>query len=356
MKLPRPLQAIAPSLVGAALAVAGIATARAEGLEVRVLSAVADAVPDPTEKTVVSGTAVTLIAAARSAKTGLVAVAPRVVWARGERPRKARLPDTARDGSSKVRWFKVEAAQRSLSNTDPSFHWEPIEYRDVPIPACDDRWTCPADVRASIFGDRGGLGTMAFKVEVSLDGLRGSSPGSEKLYRGGLGEAVARVTVRRDDSYLGYLTELFNTPYIWGSAGTPDSIHQAERRIGSDCADFVTYGVRRLGHEVPYTSTWTLPKYARELASSPGPDEEGVYRDEKGERIVVGDKGIRPGDLLLFKGHVGAFARDEEPLGVFTSSDLMIHTCWAEPVEEPIAESGYDKRPLRVLRWRALER
>ncbi|MGI5862373.1 MAG: hypothetical protein ACOX6T_09990 [Myxococcales bacterium] len=354
--MPRLLQATAPGLIGAALAVAGVTVARAEGLEVRVLSAVGDAVPDPTEKKVVAGTAVTLVAAARSARTGLVAGAPRVVWSQGERPREARPPDTAREAGSKVRWFKVEAAQRSLSNTDPSFHWEPIEYRDVPIPACDDRWTCPADVRASILGDRGGLGTMAFKVEVSLDGARGSSPGSEKPFRGGLSESVARVTVRRDDSYLGYLTELFNTPYIWGSAGTPDSIHQAERRIGSDCADFVTYGVRRLGHDVPYTSTWTLPKYAREIASSPGPDEEGVYRDEKGERIVVGDKGIRPGDLLLFKGHVGAFARDEEPLGVFTSTDVMIHTCWAEPVEEPLSESGYGKRPLKVLRWRALER
>ncbi len=76
MKLPHSLQAIAPGLVGAALAVAGIAAARAEGLEVRVLSAVADAVPDPTEKRVVSGTAVTLVAAEQSASFGTAGVSP----------------------------------------------------------------------------------------------------------------------------------------------------------------------------------------------------------------------------------------------------------------------------------------
>jgi cell wall-associated NlpC family hydrolase len=171
-----------------------------------------------------------------------------------------------------------------------------------------------------------------------------------------LDEDVARVTVRRDDSYLGRLTELFNTPYIWGSAGEPASVHQAERRIGSDCADFVTYGVRRLGHAVPYTSTWALPEHTREVAESDGPDERGVYRDARGEALIFGEGGAKPGDLLLFRGHVGALARDEAPLGVLSTSDLMLHTCWAEPVEESLAASGYGARPLRVMRWRVFER
>lgn len=321
-------------------------------LTVRIVSSAGPGVPDGAEKRVRLGAAVSLHAVAWSQERGLVAGVPEVVF-EGRR-RRARLP-TPEDGALAVRWWKVEAAARSLSNTDPSFHWEPVPYQDVPIPACDDRLSCLADVRASLLGDRGGLGTMAFKVEVRLGARVGTSPGAERRYRGGLSAEVARVTVRRDDSYLGYLTELFNTPYIWGSAGDPPSVHQAERRIGSDCADFVTYGVRRLGHDVPYTSTWGLGAYARLLAESSGPGGDGVYRDGRGKPIAVGEAGVSPGDLLLFPRHVGALVRDEPPLGVLSTSDVMIHTCWAEPAEQPLADTDWGRTSVKVLRWRVLE-
>ncbi len=321
-------------------------------LTVRIVSSAGAGIPDGAEKRVRLGTAVTLHAVAWSPERGLVAGVPEVVF---EGRRSRARPPTPEDGPLVVRWWKVEVAARSLSNTDPSFHWEPVPYRDVPIPSCDDRLSCPAEVRASLLGDRGGLGTMAFKVEVRLGAQVGASPGSEKLYRGGLSAEVARVTVRRDDSYLGYLTELFNTPYIWGSAGDPPAVHQAERRIGSDCADFVTYGVRRLGHDVPYTSTYGLPAFARLVAQSAGPGEDGVYRDGRGKPIPVGEAGLLPGDLLLFPRHVGAFVRDEPPLGVFSTSDVMIHTCWAEPAEQPLAATDWGATPVKALRWRVLE-
>jgi len=324
-------------------------------LAVRVLSSVGEATPDPTEKLVRQGSVVTLHAAVLAADLGLVCDVPEVVWDAGGKKRKAARPDPKLGWT--LRWYRVEAAARSLSNTDPKFHWEPIPYKDVEIEACRDRFDCPAEVRATILGDRGGLGTMAFRVEVALGERRGASVGSEKLFRGGLPAEVARVTVRRDDTYLGYLTELFNTPYIWGSAGDPARVHQAERRIGSDCADFVTYGVRRLGHDVPYTSTWGLPDHSRLLFVADAPADDGFYRQKGGEAIPVGGKkGVRPGDLLLFPGHVGAFVRDEPPLGVLSSKDVMIHTCWSEPAELPIAETDYGGSPVKVYRWKALDR
>ena len=310
--------------------------------------------PAAQEARVKLGTPVTLRAVAKTGD-GLVADAPEVLLPGGRRA-KARPHDPAKDGALRVRWTKLEVAAPSLSNTDPSFHWEEIPYRETPIAACDDRLSCPADVRATLLGDRGGLGTMAFRAEVSLGDRRGASPGLEQRYRGGLVADVARVTVRRDDSYLGRLTELFNTPYIWGSEGIPAKTHQAERRIGSDCADFVTYGVRQLGHDVPYTSTYGLPDHARTLASSEGPGADGVYRDGKGRPIAWGQGGLRPGDLLLFPRHVGALVRDEAPVGVLSTSDVMIHTSWAEPAEQPLAESGWGSQPLRVLRFKALDR
>jgi hypothetical protein len=322
--------------------VLGPRRAEAAELGVRILSSVGGAEPDTSEKRVRLGTPVTLELEVKDPKLGPIGEhhAPPPPW--------------------QVRWFKIEVADRSLSNTEPTFHFEPIHYRYVPIPACDDRFRCPADVRATLLGDRGGLGTMAFRAEVVHGGDQGASPGFEKLFRGGLPPDIARVTVRRDDSYLGYLTELFNTPYIWGSAGEPDAIHQTERRIGSDCADFVTYGVRRLGHPIPYSSTFGLRKYAQELFRSPGPGPDGVYPDQQGRPIPIAQPGdtskdaLRPGDLLLFPRHVGALVEDRPPLGVLSSGDVMIHTSWAEPAEQPIAETDYRAQPLSVLRWTAL--
>ncbi|MGC4116125.1 MAG: hypothetical protein QM765_16405 [Myxococcales bacterium] len=344
--VPLPLVVLASSLLTAAAP---------PPLAVRVVSALGDQVPDPSEKLVRLGTAVTLHAAVQVPGLGLVSGVPQVVWEPGGKKLKTAKPDPKL--GFKLRWYRIEAAAHSLSNTDPKFHWEPIAYKDVEIEECRDRFDCPAKVITTVLGDRGGLGTMAFKVEVTFGERKGASPGSEKLYRGGLSAEVARVTVRRDDSYLGYLTELFNTPYIWGSAGDPPTVHQAERRIGSDCADFVTYGVRRLGHDVPYTSTYGLPDHSRLQFEADKPDEAGVYHQKKtGETIPVGEKGVRPGDLLLFPGHVGAFVRDEPPLGVLSNKDVMIHTCWSEPAEVPITATDYDGTSVKVYRWKALDR
>lgn len=327
----------------------------AKPLEVTLASSVdgSGQVPDATEKLVRLGQQVQLHAVVRGDALSLVADVPKVRLPGETRVRSARSPSTV-DGPWKVRWFRIEPVDRSLSNTDPSFHWHPIRYRDVAIDACDDRFTCAAEIRTTVLADRGGLGTMTYRVTVSLGDRTGSSPGAEKLWRGGLSDRTARVTVRRDDSYLGYLTELFNTPYIWGSAGD-DRVHQAERRIGSDCADFVTYGLRRLGHDVPYTSTWQLDRFTRTLFESTGPGADGVHRTASGKSVPVGDGGVRPGDLLLFRGHVGALVRDEPPLGVLSDTDVMIHTLWQEPEEVPLSATSYARSPVRVLRWKALD-
>lgn len=316
--------------------------------ELRVLPAAPGEVPSAAERRVKLGTKVTLHLALREGAR--VTAEPKRVDFPGLGPR-----DAARPPPATIRWYRVEPSARSLSNTDPSFHWEPIPYTDVELEACRDRWSCEAVVTSTSLGDRGGLGTMTFRATLERGGVQLRSPGSEERYRGGLTEKVARVTVRRDDSYLGHLTELFLTPYIWGSEGIPATTHQAERRIGSDCADFVTYGARRLGHDVPYTSTWSLADHAREVSRAAAPGADGVWRDGKGEALRVGPGAIQPGDLLLFPRHVGALVRDEPPLGVLSGSDVMIHTCWAEPTEQSIAEAGWGNREVRVLRFSALE-
>lgn len=260
-------------------------------------------------------------------------------------------PDTHPD--IQLRWYKVEPKGDSYNNTAGGFHWDLIEYQEHPLGPWGKSWQMPADAHPVNYPDtHDGLGTMAFKVAVKIGGRILSSPGKESVFRGGLSDEVLRVAFRRDDSFPGYLTELFNTPYIWGSAGHPPETHQAERLIGSDCADFVVYGARRAGKNIPYRGSWHLPESADTIVKADQTDSQGRYLQKDGKPVVIGKAGVHIGDLLLFAGHVGALVEDRKPRGVLDTNDIMIHTFWAPPTEEAISRTAYADAAVRVLRWK----
>jgi hypothetical protein len=260
-------------------------------------------------------------------------------------------PDTHPD--IQLRWYKVEPKGDSYNNTAGGFHWDAIEYQEHPIGPWGKDCQIPADAHPVGYPDtHDGLGTMGFKVAAKIGDKVFSSPGKESIFRGGLSDEVIRVAFRRDDTFVGYLTELFNTPYIWGSAGYPPKNHQAERLIGSDCADFVVYGARRAGKNIPYRGSWHLPESAETIVKADRTDSQGRYLQNDGKPVKIGEAGVHIGDLLLFSGHVGALLEDRRPKGVLDTNDVMIHTFWAPPTEEPISKTAYADSAVRVLRWK----
>jgi hypothetical protein len=250
-----------------------------------------------------------------------------------------------------LRWNKLEPAAASLSNGDgPTFHFEPIDYRATPIEAAGGRPAIAADVHPTLTPDHGeGVGTMRYQL-VALQGDRVIASAGPEARRGkasgGLTDAVMRVSIRRDDTYLGFLTEMYNQPYIWASAGFSDATHQSERLEGSDCADFIVYGARRMGARISYTYTGGLPQVTRLLAAGKR-GTDGIYRDAKGQPIAF----TRPGDLLLFPRHVGALAVDRGTPGVLDDQDLMMHTLFDSPKEQAIADTGYADDPVELRRF-----
>lgn len=256
-------------------------------------------------------------------------------------------------------WFAIEPSSTALDNTRPSFHFEPITYVVRELRGCRDQPTCVANVTpAQMPNVKGleGLGVMAFQLIATLpDGRAISTPGVESVERGGLSREVFKVTVRRDDSYTGYLTELLNTPYIFGSDGPPGA-HQSELLIGSDCADLCVYAARRSGRRVPFVSTWTIAEHAPERARAVTQSPDGTFSDAKGEALRIGRKQgeVQVGDLLLFPGtrHVGVLFEDREPRGVLDANDLLFHTCWAPPTAEPLGATGCASLPIQVLRFK----
>jgi hypothetical protein len=266
-----------------------------------------------------------------------------------------------------IAWNRIEPAAANYSNTDGgTFHFTQVDYQATEIGGAHET-ALAADVRPTLTPDHGhGVGTMRFQAVVTqgqrtIDsappstspgkaGLVIASPGGEARRgrgSGGLTDAVMRVTIRRDDTYLGYLTEMYGQPYIWASAGLSDATHQAERLEGSDCADFVVYGARRGGKQLAYTWTGGLPAIAT-LVSSGTRGDDGIYRDAKGTPLPF----PKVGDLILFPRHVGALVEDRGTIGVLDDQDIMVHTLFDSPKEQPIADSGYADKPVELRRFK----
>jgi hypothetical protein len=248
-------------------------------------------------------------------------------------------------------WNRIEPAVANMSNeASGQFAFEPIDYRATSIDGSDGRTSLAADVRPTLTPDHGdGAGTMRYQIVIVAGGRTIASAGVDARRgrgSGGLTDAVHRISIRRDDTYLGYLTEMYGQPYIWASAGSTDATHQSERLEGADCADFVVYGARRMGLRIPYTWTAELPRYAKTLATG-APDDHGVYRDAHGDAIPF--TGV--GDLVLFPRHVGVLVEDRGTIGVLDDHDVIMHALFDTPKEVEIKDSGYDNLPISVLRW-----
>jgi hypothetical protein len=252
-----------------------------------------------------------------------------------------------------LRWYRVEPAVASMSNTESgSFRFEPIAYQRTAIDGAAGKGSILADVRPTLTPDHGGgVGTMRYAIELSRGGKVVASPGAEARRgrgSGGLRDTVHRISVRRDDTYLGYLTEMYGQPYIWASAGTTPRTHQSERLEGSDCADLIIYGARRMGKALDYTWSGGLPSVTKLLSPRGERGADGIYRDAAGKPLPF----PAIGDIILFPRHVGALFADRGTPGILDDQDLMIHTLFDSPKEQAIADSGYAQTTVELRRWR----
>ena len=127
-----------------------------------------------------------------------------------------------------LRWKSSSRRPANYSNEDATgFHFTQIDYQATAIDATDATRSPPTSARRS----RPTTATASARCATSSSVTQGdrtlASPGAEARRgrgSGGLTDAVMRVSIRRDDTYLGYLTEMYGQPYIWASAGTSDAV------------------------------------------------------------------------------------------------------------------------------------
>ncbi len=246
-------------------------------------------------------------------------------------------------------WFPEER------KSHPSgWHWCPIDYLETDT-TWGSVWRHPADARPTLAKDiHGGLGTMRFVVKVAYRGRTVFSPGKERRDKTGLLPGIATVRLRRDDTAVGYMTELINVPYIYGSSTATGSERdqQAERAVGADCADLIVYGWRRLGKKIAYTWTGGLKGMTNRRALVDRVEGDR-YRTGDGSPIKFGRE-VQVGDLLLWGRHVAVVA-EADPTGYLTPETKILNTVWESPMLVPLKDIGFgfDKSPfdLRRARW-----
>ncbi len=237
-------------------------------------------------------------------------------------------------GTMEHAWHPEERASHPAK-----WHWCPIDVVETDT-QWSSAWSHRVDATGTTTEDYKGLGTMRFAVHARLGRTERRSPGRDHRDAGGLLRDVATLRVRRDDTAVGYMTELINVPYVYGSSstdGTPRG-HQAERAVGADCADLVVYGWRRSGRDVGYTWSQGLKSHTRRVAVIAG-EVNGSYRTADGRPLIFG-KDILPGDVLLWRRHVAVVA-DADKGGTLSPRTPVIHTVAGTPELEALGEMGF---------------
>jgi hypothetical protein len=244
-------------------------------------------------------------------------------------------------GDVTITWYKVESEKSSYNNWwEGWFEFETPAYKETKV--SEKGWSIIADAKPTeeLKDVNESLGIIRYKVEFYYNGKKVSTPGKESTDYQGITNDVHRISFRKDDSFTGWMTSFFNTPYVYGSTE-----YQAENYIGLDCADFVIAAYRKTGHDIPYTHVTGLYKYSNIIAQEKDVKINGDDFYYKGKPLFFG-KDVKEGDLLIFAdSHVGVLYKDKsdpngkfrgEADGILNKYDLMIHIYFDNPKYESL--------------------
>jgi hypothetical protein len=241
-----------------------------------------------------------------------------------------------------IRWKAVVPANKeyNLTGRRQGFAEDApryLRYRDVPVEAANGRTKIDGVLLMPFFDKRTGLGVLRIYGEAS---------GGNETYVSN----VVAFSRFQGDGYVGKLTEIFNLPYVYGSAfirvGASAS---ADARLGADCSHFIIYGRRREGWMVPYVNPKDLLPYLEELEEVRGL-RDGIAYGAQGP-IPITPELLNRGLLLHFGNHIGAVYADANGRGVLQAETPVVHQLGGCPEITTFGAMAAKYKHIRVMTW-----
>ena len=243
----------------------------------------------------------------------------------------------------RIRWrvLSSEHSVYNLTGEDKTFAVGAPTYlvdRDEPVDAANDSAVLDDEKLIPFFDKATGLGTVRVFCEVGY---------GDNIYL----SRVITISRFQGDGYIGKLTEIFNLPYVLGSA----LLHvngqtSADARQGADCSHFIIYGRRREGAKIPYVNPRDLLPYL-ELLDEFQEFKEGVAFGRHGP-IVVTPELLKRGLLLHFGNHVAAVYGQSGHGGVLTGDTIVVHQLDGPPEITTFAVMAAKYARIRVMTFR----
>jgi hypothetical protein len=243
----------------------------------------------------------------------------------------------------RIRWRILSAEHRvyNLTGVDEKFAVGAPKYivdREEAVEAADDNAVLDGKQLAPFFDKKTGLGTLRVYCEVRV---------GEDIYLSN----VVRLTRFQGDGFLGKLTEIFNLPYVYGSALLNfEGQSSADARQGADCSHFIIYGRRREGTNIPYVNPKDLLPYLELLDEFQG-FKDGVAFGRNGP-IMITPELLKKGLLLHFGNHVAAVYSKSGHGNVLTGDTLVVHQLEGPPEITTFSVMAAKYAQIRVMTFK----
>ena len=249
----------------------------------------------------------------------------RVLFARTGDTISLKFTETVQIEHEQLYWVKVVQGKNKYDNTVLKNRYASTElhYQIIPLRRAT------AFSKLTIFADTIGPGTSYWAVLTLKTGDIVSYQSAMPLTTEFSGRGV-QIVCRKDDSYSGYLGELFNTPFILTPRLIPSLGHQTDLRMGSDCAEFLIYGKRRQGFAIPYCGPKRLIQYL--------------------DRVMTDT--IFAGCIIHFGVQTALLYEDRGIIGRLDDEDILLQCYERGPEKIALKDSEFRRYPCKVFVWK----
>jgi len=242
-----------------------------------------------------------------------------------------------------IRW-KILAApleKYNLSDVDQGFAEGASRFlllKEKTVDAASNLLDVKSALLLPFFDRRTGWGTIRIFAEVQ---------NGRNIYVSN----ILRISRFRGDGYSGKLTEIFNLPYIYGSAKLRiDGKPGADSQYGADCSNFIIYGKRRSGVPNPYLNPKDLLPFLESVEDFVE-FRNGVAYGRNGP-IRINSALLKDGLLLHFGKHIAAIFDNGRAGEVLTEDTPVIHQLETYPEIIPFRVMAAKYRQIRIMKFK----